>query len=169
MKIKELFSGLKVILAKHDLSTEEGKQLEREKRIYITAITAAISKVITTLIPLITAKVTLSYLGEELYGLWATITSFFAFFAFADLGLGNGLQTELSRASGIDDNVVQCRKLISNAFLMLSAVASVLIISLLVANPFINWASIMNAKSDLTRTYIVAFILAIFLSILDRY
>lgn len=162
--IKVINNKIKIIFKKHNLNTEEGRSLEREKRIYLTAFAAAISKVITTLTPLITAKITLSYFGEELYGLWAAITSFFAFFAFADLGLGNGLQTELSRASGKEGNETYCQELIANTFFMLTAVSFILIILLLILNPLIDWVNIMNAQSDITRQYIVTFVLAIFLS-----
>ena len=81
----------------------------RSKRVAYTAIAAAISKVLAMAVPIITVKWALEYLGQELYGLWGTITSFFALFSFADLGLGNGLQTALSRAYGKEDGLLQSK------------------------------------------------------------
>jgi len=152
-------------LLKHsnDLSTEEGRRREREKRILYSALTAALAKVINTAIPLLTIKITLAYLGYELYGLWAAITSFFALFVFADLGLGNGLQTELSRATGKND-IETSRKLVSSCYAVLSIVTIGLIGLLLVLYPFINWAKIMNAESSLAISMTGGFVLAIFLS-----
>ena len=73
--------------------TVEGRSMERRRRIVLTSFTALIGKVLHVALPLITIKITYSYLGVEVYGLWSAVTTFFALFAFSDLGLGNGLQT----------------------------------------------------------------------------
>lgn len=132
---------------KYDTSTEEGRHKDRERKIALTAITAAIAKIIATAIPLITVKFSLGYLGDEIYGLWATVTSFFSLFTFADLGLGNGLQTELSRATGKDDPQL-CKKLISSAYFMLTLVASAILLVFIVIYPFTNWGALMNAQTE---------------------
>lgn len=139
-----------LIIALHgayDTSTPEGRANERARRIALTAVTAAIAKVLAMAIPLITVRITYTYLGEETYGLWNAITSFFSLFAFADLGLGNGLQTRLSQASGLDDESL-CKRLISSTYAMLVVVASGLMAAFLVAYPFINWGAVMNAESE---------------------
>lgn len=161
--LKKINEAVKLILSKNDITTEEGRRREREKRIALTAITAAIGKVLNTAIPLITVKITLSYLGDELYGLWATVTSFFALFAFADLGMGNGLQTELSRATG-KDNKELCRKLISSAYLVLTVASAILVIIFLGVFPFVNWTSLMNAQSEESVALVGSFVMALFLS-----
>ena len=152
-----------LLFEKNDLSTEYGRGREREKRIALSALLAAVAKVFNTAIPLITLKITIGYLGTELYGLWATVTSFFALFTFADLGLGNGLQTELSRATGRDD-VTQCRTLISSAYLVLTIVPTVLIILLLVVYPFVDWGHLMGAESEEAIALSGPFVLALFSS-----
>lgn len=159
-KYKNLVS---LLFEKNDLSTEYGRGREREKRIALSALLAAVAKVFNTAIPLITLKITISYLGTELYGLWATITSFFALFAFADLGLGNGLQTELSRATGKDD-VAQCRTLISSAYLVLTIVPVLLLVLLLCVYPFLDWGHIMGAESEEAIALTGPFVLALFSS-----
>lgn len=161
--IFSLISLINNILQKNDLSTEEGRRHEREKRIAMSAVVAALAKVINTAIPLITIKITLSYLGSELYGLWATITSFFALFAFADLGLGNGLQTELSRATGKSD-IELCRRLISSAYAVLLAVSGVLIVAFIGVFPIIDWSQVMGSRTPEAVSMTGGFVLAIFLS-----
>jgi len=144
-KIKKI-----VLIAFHgayDTSTPEGRANERARRIALTAVTAAMSKVLSMAIPLITVRITYSYLGEETYGLWSTVTSFFSLFTFADLGLGNGIQTRLSQASGLDDENL-CKKIISSAYSMLVIVASALMVVFLFVYPFINWGAVMNAKTE---------------------
>lgn len=143
-----------LIIALHgayDTSTLEGRANERARRIAMTAVTAAIAKVLAMAIPLITVRITYSYLGAEIYGLWNAVTSFFALFAFADLGLGNGLQTRLSHASGLDDENL-CKRLISSTYAILVIVAGTLMVAFLVVYPFINWGAVMNAKTEQATT-----------------
>lgn len=130
----------------YDTSTPEGRDLERTRNIALSAITAILAKGVAIITPFITIRFTLTYLGEETYGLWSTVASFFALFAFADLGLGSGLQTELSHASAVNDKDI-CRKLVSTTYVILVGVASLLILVILCAYPFIDWASIINAQT----------------------
>jgi O-antigen/teichoic acid export membrane protein len=127
--------------------TPEGRSMERRRRIVLTSITALIGKVLHVALPLITIKVTYTYLGVEVYGLWSAVTTFFALFAFSDLGLGNGLQTKLSQATGTDD-VKLCRSIISNTYVVLWLVSFLLLIVFLSVYKFVDWSNVMNAKSN---------------------
>lgn len=145
----------------YDTSTPEGRDLERTRNIALSALTAILAKGIAMITPFITIRFTLGYLGEEIYGLWSTVASFFAVFAFADLGLGSGLQTELSHASAENDSTV-CQKLVSTTYAILSVVASLLILAVLCSYPFIDWASIINAQTEEAVKLAGAVVLAIF-------
>lgn len=137
----------KLTLALHkpyDLSIPTNRALERERRIALTSITAILYKIIVSATPLITLKITYDYLGVEVYGLWSAVTNFFAIFAFSDLGIGNGLQTKLSKASGLDDTV-QCRSLVASTHLILWVVSAILFLIFAIAYPIVDWASLMNA------------------------
>lgn len=132
-----------------DTSTEEGRAKERRRRLALTAFTSSIRKVLQMAIPLITLPITYNYLNSEVYGLWAAITQFFGLFAFSDLGLGNGLYTKLSQANGRDD-LLLCRKIITNTFSILLLVAIILLVLFFIVFPFVNWASLMNAQGNET-------------------
>lgn len=133
----------------YDVSNEENRALERERRIALTSLIAAVEKVITTAIPLITVRLTFNYLGIELYGLWNAVVNFFALFAFSDLGLGYGLQTKLSQATGKNDTE-RCKQLISSTYFILCVVASLLFIVFIIFFPIVDWAKIMNATTPQT-------------------
>lgn len=163
MSLIKLNNKIVSLLRRGDTTTIEGREHERARRIALTALSAAISKVLSTIIPFITIRLTLEYLGVELYGLWNAVTSFFALFTFADLGLGNGLQTQLSRACGQDDILLQ-RKIIFNSYAILSIVCVSLILLFIIFNPFINWGDLMNARSDNAKAYVSAIVLAIVFS-----
>lgn len=129
-----------------DISTEDGRGKERLRRIALTALTALLAKLIAVVTPLITLRITIPYLGEEIYGLWITVVSFFAMMTYADLGLGSGLQTELSRASASGDSI-RCKKMVSSTYVVLTSIAFALITIFLLAYPYINWARLFNAQT----------------------
>ncbi len=133
----------------YDTSTEEGRNKERLRNITLTAFTALVAKLIAVVTPLVTVRLTLDYLGEEVYALWTTVVSFFIMFTFADLGLGSGLQTELSRATALN-NKFQCKKIVSSCYFVLLFVSIFLLLFFLIINPFISWASLVNATSENT-------------------
>ncbi len=159
--ISRILNIIKVVFHKpYDTSTADGRSKERARKIALTALAAAVSKVFATIIPLITVKLTLQYLGVELYGLWNAVTSFFAMFVFADLGLGNGVQTLLSRAYGYEDKEIQ-QKIIINAYIILSCIALFLIIAFLIIYPYVDWAELMNATDNTSKALVGGVILAI--------
>lgn len=131
----------------YDTGTKEGRSKERARNIALTAITALIAKLVAMATPLITVRITLSYMGEEVYGLWTTVSSFFAMFAFADLGLGSGLQTELSRMTALDDGE-KCKKLVSSCYALLCVVSITLLMIFGVLYPIVNWSSLINATTE---------------------
>ena len=129
--------------------TEAGRGKERARSIALTAMTALIAKIVAMAVPLVTVRITLQYMGDEIYGLWATIVSFFTMFAFADLGLGSGLQTELSKATAFGDPQ-RLKRLVSSCYLVLIGVSLLLLFIFGVLYPFVNWGSLMNATTENT-------------------
>lgn len=144
----KIIKDIKIIFKKDiDISTEEGRKQKREQAIALTSIIATIAKVIALFVPFITIKVSKAYLGDEIYGLWSSVNSFFAVFAFADLGLGSGLQTNLSKANGKDD-IDGSKRLISSTFIVLLCVAGISIFLFLGIYNFVNWASLVGAENE---------------------
>ncbi|MBS4200594.1 MATE family efflux transporter [Bacillus sp. FJAT-49732] len=139
------------------------KQDERTKRIALTAITSALSRVLSILVPLIIVRIAIERLGAETYGLWMTVTAFFSLFTFADLGLGSGLQTKLSRLHGSKDNR-EAQMLISSSLMVLTVVASVILLVFCLLFSEVNWIKVMNAESEQTITVVATVVLAVVLS-----
>jgi len=132
--------------SEHDISTGDGRGAERLRRIALTAFASGGARFIGLLGPLITIPVTLRYLGAEQYGLWMTISAVISLFAFADLGLGNGLLTAVSRADGRDDRVEMARY-ISSAFFLLSGVALTFLVACVFLHPLLPWQAILSIRS----------------------
>jgi O-antigen/teichoic acid export membrane protein len=129
-----------------DTTSPEGRSRERLRRAALTTVTAAVARAIGMATPLITIPLTLGYLGHELYGLWMVVTSLVGMFAFADLGLGNGLVTALSRANGKGDQDA-ARRLVSTTTFLLLGMALLLGLALGVAWPFLPWPALVNAQN----------------------
>jgi len=135
-----------VRLQPFDSSTPEGRARERHRRIALTALASAAARGIGVLTVFVTVPLTLGYLGTERYGLWMTVASTLALLAFADLGLSNGLLTMIAQASGRDDWSA-CKRYVSSAFFMLSAVALFLAAAFVLGYQSIPWAAVFNVTS----------------------
>ncbi|WP_180956462.1 lipopolysaccharide biosynthesis protein [Bacillus canaveralius] len=162
--MKNYYRKVKAIFQKgNDLTTQQGRASEREKRIILTSLAAAVSQVLSMAVPLITVRVSLNYMGSEIYGLWMAVTTFFALFTFADLGLGNGLQTELSRLMGKKNFLSNARVLVSSSYVMLLSIAMVILAIFFIAFPMVNWGEVVNAQSKNTAELSRQVVLAIFI------
>jgi len=68
--LKKLLFYLKIIFTKSS-EVENNTEHKRMKGIALTAITAMIAKLLAVITPLVTVRINLSYMGEEIYGLWS--------------------------------------------------------------------------------------------------
>jgi len=75
----------------------------RERGIRWGVLTSFGSSASIALFSLFSTAISLNYLGKELYGIWAIVTSFFVWLQFFDLGLLSGLTNALCEAFGRDD------------------------------------------------------------------
>jgi O-antigen/teichoic acid export membrane protein len=158
-----------------DGSTVEGRSNERLRRVFLTAATSAIAKLVNTLTILVTVPLTLGYLGAERYGLWMAITAIVAFLGFADLGIGNVILNLVSEASGKND-IESARKYISNAFFMLIGISLSLALLFILIYPYVDWAQFFNVSSLIASkeagpaaaTFVACFLVNLPLSIIPR-
>lgn len=128
--------------------SEDTDSQRRLTRIKLTIFSSFMARGLSVLISLISVPLTLNYLGAERYGLWLTINSIVGLFAFADLGIGNGLLNVISDAFGKKD-AAKARKYTASAFAILTLVAVGLAVLFLAAYPFVPWASLLNVQSTI--------------------
>ncbi len=131
-----------------DLSTPEGRSGERYRRVALTALASGAAKAIGLLAMLVSVPLTVSYLGEERYGLWMTVSSTVALLGFADLGIGNGLMNAVSEANGLGDRAAALRSVSSAVFVLLAA-AALLAAAFALAYPHIPWPRLFNVRTAL--------------------
>jgi len=90
-----------------------------------------IFKLIAILVGLLNVNINLSYLGDNLYGLWVTIASIISWMNYGDFGVSNGLRNELSKAIAERNNLRQ-RELISTAVICLSKISFILLLTIII-------------------------------------
>lgn len=138
----------------------------RLKRIFLTGITALVSKIITALVQLISIPLAIKYLGVGVFGVIMTIINTVTTLALADLGLGFGIQTLLpSSVSKQDTNEIN--KIISNAFFMLVFSASTfLFVFFIINNREIDWVNLLGLNTNMSAATLQKVIIVIVVSFL---
>jgi O-antigen/teichoic acid export membrane protein len=133
-----------------DTSTPEGRSAERHRRVVLSATASATAKIVSVATALISVPLTLHYLGTERYGMWMTMSSFIAMFAFADLGIGHGILNVVAESSGKEDRSA-IRSAAASGFFILSIIAVVVVTAFAAAYPFFSWFGIFNVQSEIAR------------------
>ncbi len=164
-----------VRLQPYDTVTEEGRSLERYRRLALNTGSAIAAKLLTILGMLISIPLTLSYLGQERYGLWMVITSLLTFLTFTDLGITYGLQNAISEADGRDDRAM-AQQYISSSLMMLIILGGCGAVVFALLFPFVSWAKLFGVTSPIAvaeagpamAAFVICFALYLPLNIVTR-
>ncbi len=115
------------------------------KNVHKSTIWNIVFKSIGIICGFISLRLNLMFLGATLYGLWATITSISSWGFVGDLGIGNGLRNELTKAIAAEDFERQ-KSLIKTALVMLSKVALCLFVILSVVSEVLFLTDVLDAS-----------------------
>lgn len=122
----------------------------RNGKIFANLSSSIVFKFTNMLISFLMVPITLDYLDETRYGLWAALSSVLSWFFIFDIGIGNGLRnkyTEL-KAKG---RIPEIRQYVSTAYLLFGMIALLIIIAFVIANFFIDWSSMLKAPASMGR------------------
>jgi O-antigen/teichoic acid export membrane protein len=165
-----------VRLLPFDTSTEAGRSKERYRRAALAGIAGGLSKGIRLLNTIVAVPLTISYLGQERFGLWMTLSSVIVLaFGFADLGLGCVLQNAISYWSG-KNNREEMQRDLSSGFCLLLAGPLAMLAVFLALNRSIPWERIFNLRTSLAAAeagpaaaiFIISYLAAMPLSVAGR-
>lgn len=126
-----------------DNRTEEGRSLERYRRIVVSTGASIGSRVVAAVVGLVTVPLVIGYLGKDLYGLWAAVGSLVPWVGLFDPGITAGLVNALAEAHGRDARE-DARSYFSTAFFALLGVQVVLAILLATGFAALPWASLVS-------------------------
>ncbi len=114
------------------------------KNVHKSTIWNIVFKGIGIICSFISLRLNLLFLGASLYGLWVTITSISSWGYVGDLGIGNGLRNELTKAIAAEDYERQ-KSLIKTAVVMLSKVAVCLFVVLSVVSEVLLYSNVLES------------------------
>lgn len=107
-----------------------------------------IYKFLTLALNFMLVPISLNYLGAENYGVWIVISSFVGWFAFLDIGLGNGLRNKFAEAK-VDKNYKDIKYYVSTAYYSISALSLIIFFIFLVISSFVDWSLFFNTNGSL--------------------
>lgn len=120
------------------------RSVKTKKNIFASIVIKCFSIIISfLLIPL-----AIDYLTPVKYGIWITLTSVIGWFAFFDLGLGNGLRNKLAEALA-KNNTELAKTYISTSYAVLSIIIGTVYVVFLFVFPHINWTELLNTPPEM--------------------
>lgn len=127
-------------------------------------------RIVTLIAPFLVMPALLADFGERGFGIWATAVSLTTMAAFLDFGMGNAVLTRLSKALA-NDALWEARVVIVTGYLVLSAIAAILIgLVLLGSTHFAHLIVPSFDEQDLAilRAIMLAFALSLPISLIQR-
>lgn len=146
-----------------------------KKQIYLSFFLRGLSIFLSFFV----VRVTLGYLGKDLYGIWIVLLSILSWLSLFDIGIGNGLRNKLTIVLSNND-LVEARSYISTGYILLSCIGLGLVFLSTFSIYFINWASVFNSTLLNISEYrlimflflssiVISFVLGLINSILNAY
>ena len=134
----------------------------RGGRAKLAISTSFIARVITTAVSFVILPITVRYLGNEGYGLMATISAVVGWLQFSNMGIGLGLQNALTDETAKGNASAQ-KELVSTAVFSLLGIGLVLIVAGLLVFPHVNWLRVFPPTTSRFTTEIPWTVLVVFL------
>lgn len=129
-----------------DTSSEVGRSYERYRLIVLSSSSNLFSKIIVSLIGLISVPLTINYLGKEQFGLWMVVSSLVVWLQLTDFGITNGLVNALAEANGHSDKTA-ASSYFSTAFYSTIGITLLLVAPLVIIIFFVPWGKVLNINS----------------------
>ncbi|MCX7101794.1 MAG: oligosaccharide flippase family protein [Methylobacter sp.] len=85
------------------------------------------------------------YLGQEQFGVWATLLSVMSWVIFFDLGIGNGLRNKVAEALAKNEKL-EAANYIASGYSLIGLIALTLWISVTALSYFIPWKTVFNTQ-----------------------
>lgn len=149
--LSDLLARLRAVALPDNGSSETlDRGRDRYRRATWSALATLAARTVSIATGLITVPLTLSYLGQERYGLWMALTGLVAFLSFSDMGLGIGLQNALSRCHGNDDKEGP-RAYVSTAMVLIFGVSFALCLFALFVLPHIPLERLLKSVDPVAR------------------
>lgn len=144
-------------ILKNTLYTIFSKGHERTVRAKKNIAFSFLLKGISIVVGFVLIPMTITYVNQDEYGIWLTLSSIISWLSFFDVGLGNGLKNKLAETNALKQ-YDKSSAYVSTTYAALALIASGVFIIFLIGNNFINWSKVLNAQSNnLTELALIVF------------
>lgn len=147
---------------KKRLSTLDGRTLTVAKN----SVATAVMKAGVLVCSLIMVPITLDYLDTEKYGVWMAMTSVLYWFAFFDIGLGNGMRNYMAEALSAGDKE-KARSYFSTAMFILTGLAIIIAVIIIPLIQVLDINTILNTRSISNKELAIIISMAIFFTLIQ--
>lgn len=87
----------------------------------------------------------INFLDSERYGLWIAITSFLTWFQFFDIGIGNGMRNNLTKAL-VEKDYTTAKSLVSTAYALVAVIFGFVGLLFWLIASYIDWAHFLHVS-----------------------
>jgi O-antigen/teichoic acid export membrane protein len=123
---------------------------ERSTNVIKNIIASFWVKGISIVVQLLLVPLTIDYINPTQYGIWLTLSSIVAWFAFFDIGFGNGLRNRFAEAKATND-YMKAKVYVSTTYVCLGAIFTIVWILFFIINFFIDWSVILKAPAQMAQ------------------
>ena len=152
---------------------------KRTKNVRFQIILSFLTRGISIFLSFFVVRLTIGYLGNDLYGIWVVLFSIITWLSLFDIGVGNGLRNKLTIALSRND-LTEARSYISTAYIILSALAVGVLLIFMCGTWFVDWGVIFNSTLLTIENYrvlmftfffsiVISFVLGLINSILNAF
>ncbi|UKT63278.1 lipopolysaccharide biosynthesis protein [Pedobacter mucosus] len=134
------------LIIKNFFTSGHERTLLAKKNIAATFLIKGLSIIIS----LVLVPITIHYINPTEFGIWITMSSFVTWFAFFDIGFGNGLKNKLAETIAQKDYAMG-RIYVSTTYFMLILISLGLLIFFFILNAFLDWTKVLNAPAHLAH------------------
>lgn len=122
-----------------------------------SAVINFILKPVGMILGVIYTPLLLQYLGNEKYGLWSTVLTVISWFNYCDVGVGHGLRNLLTKEL-TNRKYEEVKKSVSTAYVILTLIASVLLVVSIICVYLLNWKAIFNSNINMRVPIGISFV-----------
>jgi Membrane protein involved in the export of O-antigen and teichoic acid len=130
--------------------------IQKEKKLIKSTSIAVLLRPISVVISLIYTPMLLNYLGDEQYGLWATLLSVMNWFTIFDFGIAGGFRNVLS-VEVANNDINRIKRVTSTAYMLICTVVSALFCIMLVVVNIVNLHKVFNTSIEMKMAVIFIF------------
>lgn len=136
-------------------------------------VATVIVRILSMFTSFLLIPITLNYITKDIYGIWLTISSIYAFLSILDVGLGNGLRIKLG-TSLANDNKLLARYYVSTAYYYFPLILFPVSILIYLLIPCFSWDKVFHVSASyqselivVIRIIVIGFSVRVYLSLLN--